>query len=172
MVTYLTFFSKKRKTISLSVTRDGTVKVHAPYGTSLEYIREFVQKNEAWIIKSKEKIKARNEKYEGLETEDIKLLKHAAECYIPLRVESYAKKMGVKPSDVKITTAKTRFGSCSAKNSLCFSCYLALYETKAIDYVIVHELAHIIEKNHSKRFYAVVEKYMPDYKDRIKMLKK
>ena len=117
-------------------------------------------------------MKERNEKYQDLEDKDIKALKHAAECYIPLRVESYAKKMGVEPTGIKITTAKTRFGSCSAKNSLCFSCYLAMYDAKAIDYVIVHELAHIIEKNHSKRFYAVVEKYMPDYKERIKLLKK
>ena len=171
MITYLTFFSKKRKTLSLSVTRDGTVKVHAPVGTSLDYIREFVEKNENWIIKSKEKVAERNKKYEALTDKDIKAMKHATECYIPLRVESLAKKMGVKPTGVKITTAKTRFGSCNAKNSLCFSCYLALYDTDAIDYVVIHELAHIIEKNHSKRFYAIVEKYMPDYKEQIKKLK-
>ena len=83
----------------------------------------------------------------------------------------YAAIMGVVPTGIKITSAKTRFGSCSSKNSLCFSLYLMAYPDRAIDYVVVHELAHIRQKNHSPAFYAEVAKVMPDYKERVKLLK-
>ena len=79
--------------------------------------------------------------------------------------------MGVRYTGLKITAAKTRFGSCNSKNSICFSLYLMSYPENAIDYVIVHELAHIKEKNHSSAFYKVVESVLPDYKDRRKLLK-
>lgn len=88
------------------------------------------------------------------------------------RVEYYSEKMGLYPASVKITSAATRFGSCSGKNSICFSYRLMLYPPEAVDYVVVHELAHIKEKNHSARFYALVERYMPDYREREKLLKK
>ena len=79
--------------------------------------------------------------------------------------------MGLKPTSVKITSAKGRFGSCSAKNGLCFSWRLMAYPERAVRYVVVHELAHIAHHNHSPAFYALVEKYMPDYKERQKLLK-
>ncbi|MEG1614194.1 MAG: M48 family metallopeptidase, partial [Oscillospiraceae bacterium] len=75
------------------------------------------------------------------------------------------------PTAVKITSAEKRFGSCSGKNSLCFSYRLMQYPQDAIDYVIVHELAHIKHKNHSKNFYELIEQYMPDYKERNAILK-
>ena len=79
--------------------------------------------------------------------------------------------MGLTPTSVKITSAKTRFGSCSSKNALCFSLYLCLYPSEAIDYVVVHELAHIKHKNHSREFYDFVASVMPDYKEREKIVK-
>ena len=79
--------------------------------------------------------------------------------------------MGVCPTGITVTGAQKRFGSCSAKDRLCFSYHLMRYPEPAIDYVVVHELAHIFHKNHSKSFYAYVEKYMPDYKECEKLLK-
>lgn len=79
--------------------------------------------------------------------------------------------MGTDYTGIKITSAKTRYGSCSAKNSLCFSLYLMQKPLYAVDYVIVHELAHTVHHNHGKDFYKLIEKYMPDYKDRISVLK-
>ena len=79
--------------------------------------------------------------------------------------------MGLEPTGVKITSAKKRFGSCSAKNSICYSWRLMLYSKEAIDYVVVHELAHIAHKNHGPQFYALIEKYLPDYKEREKLLR-
>ena len=79
--------------------------------------------------------------------------------------------MGVTPTGLKVTSAQKRYGSCSGKNSLCFSCFLMRYPEEAIDLVVVHELCHIREKNHGPRFYALLEQHLPDYKERKKLLK-
>ena len=67
--------------------------------------------------------------------------------------------------------ASSLLGSCSSKNSLNFSLYLLQYPPEAIDYVIVHELAHIVHKNHSPAFHALIARYLPDHKARRAMLK-
>ena len=90
---------------------------------------------------------------------------------LPERVNYYSKIMGVEPTGIKITSAQKRFGSCSTKNSICFSYILMLYPQEAIDYVVVHELAHIRFHNHSKDFYGFIESVLPDYRNREKLLK-
>lgn len=161
-----------RKTIELSISKELKLIVRAPNRMSIKDINDFVIKHEKWIEKHLTIAKNRYEGkgYKNLTEEEIHKLKQRAAEIIPSRVEYYSNIMGLKPTGVKITSAMTRWGSCSFKNSLCFSYRLMLYPLEAIDYVVVHELAHIKVKNHSKDFYQVVEKYMPDYKDRKKML--
>ncbi len=161
----------KRKTISLSVNDELKAVVRAPYSVSVKEIERFVNSNEKWLERAIEK-KEKQLEHINLSDEEINDLINKAKAYIPERVEYYSKIMKLKPTGIKITKAKKRFGSCSAKNSLCFSCFLMNYPYEAIDYVIVHELAHIKEHNHSKRFYSVIERYLPDYKEREKLLKK
>ena len=79
--------------------------------------------------------------------------------------------MGLRPAGITITGARTRFGSCSSKRRISFSFRLMQYPPEAIDYVVVHELAHLRHMNHSAQFYALIEQYMPDYKVRRAMLK-
>ena len=162
-----------RKTLSLQVKADGQVIVRAPYRTSKREIERFVSGNADWIKRALERVEKRRENLpEYPESEkEIAKLKALAKQVIPPKVEYYSALLGVKPERVSINRAKTRFGSCSAKNTLNFSCYLMLFDEKAIDYVVVHELCHIKEKNHSPRFYALVESVMPDYKQREKKLK-
>lgn len=100
----------------------------------------------------------------------IKVYKKLAEKLIKQKVREYSRVMRLSPSGVKINSAKTRWGSCSGKNSLNFSWYLILGSDEVIDYVVVHELAHIKEHNHSNRFWAVVESVLPDYRKRQKEL--
>ena len=83
----------------------------------------------------------------------------------------FAKRMDVTPTAIKINGAKTRWGSCSAKKSLNFSWRLIMADDDVIDYVVVHELAHIAEMNHSARFWALVEGALPDYQSRKAKLK-
>ena len=87
-------------------------------------------------------------------------------------MEYYSALMGLTPTALHITSAKTRFGSCSGKNSISLSWRVMQYDERAIDYVVVHELAHIKHHNHGKQFYALIERYLPDYKERAKILKK
>ncbi len=87
------------------------------------------------------------------------------------KVRHYSAIMNVTPTAVRVNSAKTRWGSCSGRNSLNFSWRLALAPQEVIDYVVVHELAHIVEHNHSDKFWTVVAKVMPDYARRRQMLK-
>ncbi len=112
----------------------------------------------------------RKTKEEQIELQESELRQQAKE-YLPKRTDHWADIMGVSPASVRITSAKTRFGSCSPKNRICYSWRLMAYPTEGIDYVIVHELAHVLQKNHSEKFYAVVQRYLPDWKKRRELLK-
>ena len=101
----------------------------------------------------------------------IDLYKLIAKSYIHQRVEFFSKQMNVKPTGIRITSAKTRWGSCSGKNSVNFSWKLIMADKKTIDYVIVHELAHIKQHNHSPKFWNIVEEIIPDYKKQKEKLK-
>lgn len=160
----------KRKTISVSVSDDLTVIVKAPRSVSKLFIDDFVIRNEAWIEKAKIRRAEKNKIFTDDE-ERIKLLTDKGREYLSARLSYYSNLTGFVPSSVGITRAKTRFGSCSGKNRLNFSCYLFAYQKEAIDYVILHELCHIKYKNHSAAFYEEISKYMPDYKERISLLK-
>lgn len=162
-----------RKSLAIEVTRELEVVIRAPFFVSEKRIADFVTAHQSWIEKAKIRIMQKKENCPPPPTdEEIAELKTAASQYIFGRVEYFGKIMGLEPTAVKITAARTRFGSCSAKNSLCFSCFLMQKPLEAVDYVIVHELAHIRHKNHGKSFYALIEKYIPDYKDRNKLLKR
>ena len=159
-----------RKTLSLSVDDKLCAIVKAPYFVTNKEINAFVSKNEVWLNNAIARKKKQLEKYD-ISDDKKKELIELAKNYLPKRVEYYSKIMNVKPTSVKITSAKKRFGSCSGKNSICFSYYLMLYPKEAIDYVVVHELAHIKHHNHSKKFYGFISEFMPDYKERERLLK-
>lgn len=161
----------KRKTLCLQVKRDGTVVIRCPHRTSKGRIEEFYNSHIDWVKKKLEINENRMAPISELSDTEIAELKRRAWEYIPSRVDYFAAIMGVTPSNVSINQAKTRFGSCSSKKRLNFSCNVMRYPYEAIDYVIVHELAHIKELNHSKRFWAIVEGVLPDYKERQKLLK-
>lgn len=156
--------------MSLSVDDNLNAVVRAPYFVSDAEITEFVNSHNDWLAKTiQKKQKFINRTQVGDEKKQ-EMIKYSKEI-IPKRVEHYSSLMNLSPANVKITSAKKRFGSCSSNNSLCFSFYLADYPIEAIDYVVVHELAHIVHRNHGREFYSLIEKYLPDYKEREKLLK-
>ena len=159
-----------RKTIELSIDDDFLPLVKAPLKMSTEDIEKFVLKHEKWIEKQIAKKREHDEKF-ALSPEEETVLKEKVLPYLTERTEYFAKLMGLKYTGIKITSAQKRFGSCSGKNSICYSWRLMQYPPEAIDYVVVHELAHTVHKNHGKDFYRLIEKYLPDYKKREKLLK-
>ena len=161
----------RRRTVALEVTREGRVLVRAPLRMPQGEIERFVASHAAWLEKAQAKVAARQAAHPPLTEQETAALRQRAKEVLPGRVAHYAAIMGVTPTSVKITSARTRFGSCSGKNGICFSLYLMQYPEEAIDYVVVHELAHIRHHDHSPAFYAEVAKVLPDYKERMKLLK-
>lgn len=159
-----------RKTLAVQVTADGEVIVRAPKGTSEKYIEDTVKKYTPWIEKTKKKLENKEHGMKEASEEEERLLREKAKRILPEKVKYYSELIGVIPSGITVTGARTRFGSCSGKNSISFSFYLMRFPEKAIDYVVVHELCHIIHHNHSKEFYKEIEKILPDYKERKKLL--
>ena len=101
----------------------------------------------------------------------VNLYKSLAKQFIPERVAYYSDVMNTAPISVRINSANTRWGSCSADNRLNFTWKLIMAPPEAVDYVVVHELAHTVEHNHSPRFWNIVQNHMPDYQRQKKALR-
>lgn len=176
-----------RKTLAIQINPDLSVTVRAPIYASQREIERILKEKEGWIQKHIEKIREqeakRKEMYgekgeygksaerEYLSNEEIHKLAEKALEYIPKRVSYFAKQIGVTYGKITIRNQKTRWGSCSSKGNLNFNCLLMLTPPEVIDYVVVHELCHRKEMNHSGAFWAEVEKVIPDYKEQVKWLK-
>jgi len=165
----------KRKTISMQIKSDGHVVVRAPLRLSQKSIDEFVVKNADWIEKSKLKVQDRNAKKEQLEQfsekEITEFKKMARKQLLPM-IEELAPIVGVVYGRVSIRAQKSRWGSCSREGNLNFNCLLVMTPASVQRYVIVHELCHRKEMNHSANFWAEVERIVPDYREQRKWLKK
>lgn len=159
-----------RRTISLEVGPKGIV-VRAPMRMSERDIRKFVDSHREWIEKRLRRLETARESVEPLSAEEIRRLAKAAAEYIPRRVQHYAPMVGVSYGRITIRCQKTRWGSCSAEGNLNFNCLLMLAPPDVIDSVVVHELCHRLEMNHSDRFYAEVYRVFPDYDRCHKWLK-
>ncbi|MCL2086284.1 MAG: M48 family metallopeptidase [Oscillospiraceae bacterium] len=175
--TNYTLTRSKRRTIAIYV-RNGIVDVRAPMRASKCEIDKFVQSKEKWIsdrLAESRELQSKRDEFVQNNSAFIPQLKTEyiakAKSYIPTRVMYFSKLMNVTPIAVKINSAKTRWGSCSGRKSLNFSWRLIMADDDVIDYVVVHELAHITEMNHSPRFWAIVENILPDYKTRQLKLK-
>lgn len=90
---------------------------------------------------------------------------------IPSLVQKYSNEMNLYPTSLKYRKNKNTWGSCNYKNGLNFNILLIKYPIEIVEYVVIHELAHIKHKNHSNRFWNLVEEYCPSYKQRMKLFK-
>ena len=154
-----------RKTIGIEVTPEG-VLVCAPKRATAAEIERLLRKHRRWIEKRQEALAADLEtaREEGLlSEEDLQALARRAKQYIPERVAVYAPLVGASPGRITIRTQKSRWGSCSSKGNLNFNCLLMLTPPEVQDSIVVHELCHRLEPNHSDRFYAHVLRVFPNY---------
>ena len=164
----------RRKTLSMQVKGDGQVEIRAPLRTSDAEIRRFLETHRRWLEKHLQKAQALQQAKAGvrkLTAAETAELKKKAKRILPERVAYWAPLIGVRPGRIAVRCQKTRWGSCSAKGNLNFNCLLMLCPEDVLDYVIVHELCHRKELNHSPRFWAEVAKVLPDYKQPLKWLK-
>ncbi len=164
----------RRKTLSMQVKGDGRVEIRAPLRTSDAEIRRFVEKHRRWLEKHLLKAQALQQAKAGvrkLTAAEIAELKRKAKRILPERAAYWAPLIGVWPGRIAIRCQKTRWGSCSTKGNLNFNCLLMLTPPGVIDSIVVHELCHLKHMNHSRQFYAEIEKVLPEYRQHQKWLK-
>ena len=159
----------RRKTLALEVKAPARVIVRAPMRASQKVICEFVESHRAWIAAALARVQARQEaraqavRQEGLLTEeDLAALARQARQIIPARVEHFAAQIGVTYGRITLRCQKTRWGSCSTAGNLNFNVLLMLAPPEVLDYVVIHELCHRFEMNHSARFWDLVSRCDPD----------
>ena len=158
--------SPKRKTLALQIKPQEGLIVRVPLRASQEQVEKFINDHKLWIerhLKAMEKLQQEASSVEKLSVDEIRVLTAQALKLIPERVRHYASLLGVTYSRITIRHQRSRWGSCSNKKNLNFNCLLMLTPTEVIDSVVVHELAHLKEMNHSERFYAEVLRVFPDY---------
>ena len=161
----------KRKSLALQVKGDGTVVVRAPLRLSEDKIDRFVREHLDWIEKQKDRIQELSGKRHVItEQERADGIQKALKIF-PERTAFFAERMGVDYGRITVREQKTRWGSCSQKGNLNFNWKLALMPEEILDYLVVHELAHRVEMNHSPAFWAVVAEEIPDYKTRREWLR-
>ena len=155
----------------MEITPSAELVIRSPRRTSAAQIESFVAEHSVWIRRATERVKHRAELHPEPDEETRARYIARAKEYIPPRVAYYSSVMGVTPTAITVTGAKKRFGSCSGSDRICFSWRLMQYPPEAVDYVVVHELAHIRHHNHSAAFHALVAKYLPDHLERRALLR-
>lgn len=164
-----------RKSLGLEVRDANTVLARIPTRVSDRELKAFVENHRSWILEKTEVMAEREEKRKSTPAPPPELLSKTDRMKIQLkigrRVRHYCEAMGVTVGYVTVKNQKTRWGSCSAKGNVNFNYQLAFLPDELMDYVVIHELAHRRHMNHSRAFWAEVEKYCPDYLERREQLK-
>ena len=169
-----TIIRSNRRSLSITIDPDANLIVRAPRRMSDKTIAAFVASKRDWIEKHMEKVRKRAAKREEVPEfteEERKALTKKARKMIFEKVAYYAPIVGVTYGRIAIRKQRTVWGSCSSKGNLNFNYLLAVMPDEVVDYVVVHELCHRKEMNHSPRFWAEVEKVIPDHKALRKWLK-
>lgn len=170
MISY-TLVRSGRKTVSIEVRGDRTVLVRAPFLISKRQIDSFVMQKEKWIVQKLSEA-MQKETFKAVSLAERESIREIAKQILPQRLAFWSEKTGLSYHGLTVTSAEKRFGSCNGKNHICLSLYLAEYPQELVDYVIVHELSHTVHHNHSAAFYALVERILPDWRERERELKK
>jgi predicted metal-dependent hydrolase len=156
----------KRKTLSIQINKFGSVIVRAPLKTDLAYIQSFLKQKEQWIQAKVEYIlnlraQLPTHSYSEIEKKKMKI---RAKSFILDRLNHWSVIMNIRYQNFRLSSAKTRWGSCSNKNTISINWKLILAPLEVLDYVVIHELAHVKEKNHAKAFWNLVQTFDPNYK--------
>jgi len=163
-----------RKTMTLEVRRDGNVIVRAPLRTGLPRIKRFVNQKQEWVLGCLERTKEyREQKPLSADLSESKrnvYIRKAKET-ITKRVSYFARLMGVSYRNITIREQKTRWGSCSIHSKkIRMNLQLAVKSEECVEYVLVHELCHLLEPSHNQRFYDLMSHFLPDWRERKQKL--
>ncbi|RHR24176.1 M48 family peptidase [Clostridium sp. AF19-22AC] len=161
-----------RKTLAIQILPDGSVKVRAPKRCPKSTIECFLNEKESWILKHVNKAMQNPPVMKNLLSvqERNRYIKIARDIFTQ-KTAYYASILNVTYGRISIREQKTRWGSCSSEGNLNFNWRLIFAPEEVLDYIVVHELAHRREMNHSQAFYAIVKSILPDYKKSQKWLR-
>ena len=167
-----------RKTIAIQITLDGDVTVRAPRDCEKAEIddlirdrREWIEEKRAEFLAQKRKCEKKQEQFPKITPESEREFRRLAKEKIPKRVALFAEQVGVDYGKITIKDTKSRWGSCSYQGNLNFCWRLILAPEEVLDYIVVHELCHRLEMNHSARFWAEVKRVLPEYEKSKEWLK-
>ena len=158
-----TLIRSDRRTLALRLLPDGSLEVRAPRRFPRAEIDRFVRSHAGWVEKHRQARPAPAAGTPPLTAGELAALKQRGKQIFAQRAARYAPLVGVDYGQISVRCQKTKWGSCSAKGNLNFNCLLLLAPDPVLDYVVVHELCHRLEMNHSKRFYENVYRVFPEY---------
>lgn len=164
----------KRRTVSVEITPKGEVLVRAPLHMSEAAVHDFIISRQAWVHTHLERWKerqAQTSEVRELTEAEREALRTRAKTVFAERVAALAPTVGAAYGSITIRFQHGRWGSCSSKGNLNFNGLLLLAPPEVLDYVVVHELCHRLELNHSDRFWREVARVMPEYAVRRSWLK-
>lgn len=165
------FKRQNRKTLAISITEDAGLMVKAPFSMPEKEIERFINQRLFWIYKQAKRMLAQKEMRPVRTSKEEHMLHEKAEVVLREKTEYYAKMLGVVCQHIRIGDQKTFWGSCSSRGRISYNWHLVLMPDKIQNYVVVHELCHLMEMNHSPKFWSLVEKIIPDYREQRKWLK-
>ncbi len=163
--------SKKAKRLSISVKPFKGVRVAVPYGLSFKEAAQFAQTKADWIKIHSEKMKQYEREYNFRQDTADEIDRAKAKTLLTMRLKQLAKNNGFSYNRVFIRNQKTRWGSCSSKNNISLNMKLVKLHDELIDYIILHELVHTRKKDHSKAFWAEMDKLVGNGKKMASRLK-
>lgn len=171
-IDYILKDSKRAKRMRLAVYRGGNFVVTKPWGLSERIVERFIKQKSNWVLSKLKYFKCfKNNSFLGGDKENYLEHKDNALLFIKKRVDYYNKIYNFDFNRISVKNQRTRWGSCSKKGNLNFNYRILFLPEKHADYVIVHELCHLGELNHSKRFWDLIAKGMPDYSEIRKDIK-
>ena len=160
---------KRIKNVNLRVKPpDGRIEVSAPYRTTDAFVEAFVREKRAWIEARQREI-ADSPRVHAAEAtpEEVAQWKAVVSACVPALVAAWEPIMGVKAGALAYRNMTSRWGSCQpATGRICINVRLALYPPECLEYVVVHELCHLLERGHGPRFKALMDHFMPDWRQR------
>lgn len=165
---------KNVKNISLYVKApDGRVEVTAPYRLSVSEIGRFVREKRGWIASKREGILSSPQRMaEEASPAQIAEWRSLVEVVVPPLIEKWETILGVKSKSVVYRNMKSRWGSCNPSTGrICINIRLALYSPECLEYVVVHELCHLIERGHGPRFHALLDSNLPNWRESRRKLR-
>ncbi len=153
--------SQRARTMRLAIYPDGNVVVTAPRFFGVQAIEDFVMKHSTWVRAKVEETRGRT--ILRIRRADIPSLKKQALTLAQARAEYFAAYYGVSYKKISVRAQKSRWGSCSEKANLSFNYKIAVLDPRLADYIVVHEICHIRQFDHSKAFWALVALQFPDH---------